>query len=338
MGNSFGRENWNTYFKGIGAIIGRSKDVVVVNNTFQWNGSTSLIVTNQNERTRISGNSFKGPVVIANQTNTIFSDNILDGANAALNITNVNLSSLSGNIGMVANFGLGVSTNTWTGNIWRVAPAVTAQYWTNAIVGDSVNNRVRFSGQSANYQTIPYFEQGVAAYAGSAAKPSFNCGAGAAGIAQSASGSGYLGLIAGGVELFSISPSGYLYPTTTAYIQANGFNAVSGVQGGPSYNFANQNSDTDTGFYREAEDVIGFTTGGIKKALVTTTNLYAATARFDTIVINASGPIIKAGTGSPESVVTAAIGSLYLRSDGGAGTTLYVKESGAGTSTGWIAK
>jgi hypothetical protein len=43
------------------------------------------------------------------------------------------------------------------------------------------------------------------------------------------------------------------------------------------------------------------------------------------------------GSGSPESVVTAPVGSLYTRTDGGAGTTLYVKESGSG-STGWVAK
>lgn len=42
------------------------------------------------------------------------------------------------------------------------------------------------------------------------------------------------------------------------------------------------------------------------------------------------------GTGSPETVITAAIGSLYYRRDGGAGTTLYVKESGSG-NTGWVA-
>lgn len=44
------------------------------------------------------------------------------------------------------------------------------------------------------------------------------------------------------------------------------------------------------------------------------------------------------GAGSPETVVSAYVGSLYLRLDGGANTTLYVKESGAGTNTGWIAK
>ena len=43
------------------------------------------------------------------------------------------------------------------------------------------------------------------------------------------------------------------------------------------------------------------------------------------------------GTSSPESVKTAPVGSLYTRTDGGASTTLYVKESGAG-NTGWIAK
>ncbi len=43
------------------------------------------------------------------------------------------------------------------------------------------------------------------------------------------------------------------------------------------------------------------------------------------------------GTGTPEAAVTAPIGTLYLRTDGGASTTLYVKESGTG-NTGWVAK
>jgi hypothetical protein len=42
------------------------------------------------------------------------------------------------------------------------------------------------------------------------------------------------------------------------------------------------------------------------------------------------------GTGSPEGVVTASVGRLFLRTDGAAGTTLYTKESGAG-NTGWVA-
>lgn len=47
--------------------------------------------------------------------------------------------------------------------------------------------------------------------------------------------------------------------------------------------------------------------------------------------------MVMAGAGSPESVVTGPVGALFMRTDGGAGTTLYVKESGTG-NTGWVAK
>lgn len=55
------------------------------------------------------------------------------------------------------------------------------------------------------------------------------------------------------------------------------------------------------------------------------------------IAWGSSGPKIISGSGAPESSVTAPVGSLYLRTGGGASTTLYVKESGTG-NTGWIAK
>lgn len=42
------------------------------------------------------------------------------------------------------------------------------------------------------------------------------------------------------------------------------------------------------------------------------------------------------GSGSPEGVVTAGIGSVYRRTNGSTGTTLYVKEAGTG-NTGWSA-
>lgn len=44
------------------------------------------------------------------------------------------------------------------------------------------------------------------------------------------------------------------------------------------------------------------------------------------------------GIGSPAGVVVADVGTLYRRLDGGAGTTLYVKESGNGTAAGWASK
>jgi hypothetical protein len=42
------------------------------------------------------------------------------------------------------------------------------------------------------------------------------------------------------------------------------------------------------------------------------------------------------GTGTPEGVVTGAVGSMFRRTDGAAGTTLYIKETGTG-ATGWRA-
>jgi hypothetical protein len=53
--------------------------------------------------------------------------------------------------------------------------------------------------------------------------------------------------------------------------------------------------------------------------------------------VTSAAPSIIAGAGSPEGAVTARIGSIYQRSDGGVGTSLYVKESGTG-NTGWAAK
>jgi hypothetical protein len=46
------------------------------------------------------------------------------------------------------------------------------------------------------------------------------------------------------------------------------------------------------------------------------------------------GPKIRAGNGSPEAAVTARIGSIFLRADGGGGTNVYTKQTGTG-NTGW---
>lgn len=64
--------------------------------------------------------------------------------------------------------------------------------------------------------------------------------------------------------------------------------------------------------------------------------LYRFLLGLDADVTAAEARVLR-GAGSPESNVVAPIGTLYLRSDGGAGTTLYVKESGTG-NTGWVAK
>ena len=59
--------------------------------------------------------------------------------------------------------------------------------------------------------------------------------------------------------------------------------------------------------------------------------------RVDKLYVNASTVVITSGSGTPEGVVTGNVGSLYLRTNGGAGTSIYVKETGTG-NTGWVAK
>jgi len=55
------------------------------------------------------------------------------------------------------------------------------------------------------------------------------------------------------------------------------------------------------------------------------------------VTTDPAAPVITSGRGSPNGVVRAPRGSLYLRRDGTATTTIYIKTSGTGTS-GWTAK
>lgn len=54
--------------------------------------------------------------------------------------------------------------------------------------------------------------------------------------------------------------------------------------------------------------------------------------------VNTIGQFLNTGAGSPNGVVTASPPALYLNRSGGPGLTLYVKESGVNTNTGWVAK
>lgn len=63
----------------------------------------------------------------------------------------------------------------------------------------------------------------------------------------------------------------------------------------------------------------------------------ALVKRITSLERAASRAQIAQGVGSPQGVITATVGSLYARTDGGTGTTLYVKETGTG-NTGWVAK
>jgi hypothetical protein len=60
-------------------------------------------------------------------------------------------------------------------------------------------------------------------------------------------------------------------------------------------------------------------------------------ASFNRINMGGSGPRILFGSGSPQGNIAAPVGSIFLRDDGGASTSFYVKESGTGDA-GWVAK
>lgn len=67
-------------------------------------------------------------------------------------------------------------------------------------------------------------------------------------------------------------------------------------------------------------------------------NLVTGAATNQAILITGSGSTgLLQGTGTPEGAVTATVGSIFMRSDGGAATSFYIKESGTG-NTGWVAK
>jgi hypothetical protein len=82
--------------------------------------------------------------------------------------------------------------------------------------------------------------------------------------------------------------------------------------------------------------------GVVRPITASSTNLGTGTYPWaivstDQVTMGGTGPRILFGSGSPEGAVSAPVGSIYMRSDGGAGTSFYVKESGTG-NTGWVAK
>lgn len=75
---------------------------------------------------------------------------------------------------------------------------------------------------------------------------------------------------------------------------------------------------------------------GTGKARVTNAQLLGTAPLVDPA--STQIPVIElTGAGTPEAVHTAAPGSIFHRTDGGAGTGLYVKETGVG-NVGWVAK
>lgn len=104
-------------------------------------------------------------------------------------------------------------------------------------------------------------------------------------------------------------------------------NATAGSAATPSINFGN----ATTGIYGNSTQILFSTSGSTRLAIDSSATFLVP------ITLGVNGPTIRGGANTPEGAITANVGSLYLRTNGGANTTLYVKESGTG-NTGWVAK
>jgi hypothetical protein len=100
----------------------------------------------------------------------------------------------------------------------------------------------------------------------------------------------------------------------------------------PSNNYIDFNGDNATRIGARYN-----TTGYLEFTNATTPKVeFLLGAALPRVRLNGTSEIIS-GSGTPEGVVTSPVGSMFLRTNGGAGSTLYIKESGTG-NTGWVAK
>ncbi|WP_348624277.1 hypothetical protein ABFT51_07640 [Paenibacillus peoriae] len=130
-----------------------------------------------------------------------------------------------------------------------------------------------------------------------------------------------------------VKAQGYITSTLTAILNAAGFN-IQGIrrlvtQKGTTAFEEATSGDTS---YRSFRDIYFEPAAGAQVYVKYPDNTYGSLQSLRQAAAN-----LYSGTGSPEGIVEAPVGSLYRRTDGGANTTLYVKESGTG-STGWVAK
>lgn len=97
-------------------------------------------------------------------------------------------------------------------------------------------------------------------------------------------------------------------------------------------------SETDIRWYNDPDISSGSPDVGLKRvAAGTLQGTNGTTGNMVAFLLTPTVGIFQ-GSGSPEGVITAGVGAIYLRVvDGGAGSSFYVKESGSG-NTGWVAK
>jgi hypothetical protein len=125
----------------------------------------------------------------------------------------------------------------------------------------------------------------------------------------------------------------------------NGFKTVT-VTGAKTFTYTVANTGATDGYVSGSYVAPNWTGNGASWYPLGTTSFWrnVAGSRWNIDSVNLTNILyfnnnnfIYSGLNSPEGVIEAPVGSLWLRTNGGAGTTLYIKESGTG-NTGWVGK
>lgn len=107
-----------------------------------------------------------------------------------------------------------------------------------------------------------------------------------------------------------------------------GYNVYAVRTGENAYTFTRNNPD--------------YWDGNLAPREVGTQDLGVGVRVWNNVFGNRFGPsstrMIQWGSGNPNGVVAASYGAVFFNTGGGAGETMWVKETGGGTNTGWVAK
>ncbi len=96
------------------------------------------------------------------------------------------------------------------------------------------------------------------------------------------------------------------------------------------------NTAQTTGLGAASAGVLSFIIAAVEAVRITAARVLQANAGIQ--CSGSSGATWRSGTGDPNGAVTGSVGDLWSRTDGGTGTSFYVKESGAATTSGWVGK
>lgn len=137
-------------------------------------------------------------------------------------------------------------------------------------------------------------------------------------------------VIASGGDVTIVNTTASTTTGTGAIIIGGGAGIAGQVTAGGAFkttsSTASSSTTTGSGIFAGGVGIAGAVFGGSTASFVTSVTT--------PIVIWTTSVSDRSGAGTPEGAITANIGSVFRRTDGTTGTTLYVKESGTG-NTGW---